>query len=50
VFAPEYKQVINIHSYDRIPNYDLQPGNYMRDNKAELMEENFGNKGGNEDG
>ena len=42
VFAPEYKRVINIHGYDRIHQYYLQPGNYETDDEAELMEENFG--------
>jgi hypothetical protein len=36
--------VININGYDRIRKYYLQPGNYETDNKAELMEENFGNE------
>jgi hypothetical protein len=44
VFAPEYKRVINIHGYDRILQYYLQPGNYETDDEAELMEENFGAK------
>ncbi len=50
MFAPEYKQVININSYNRIRRYYLEPGNYETDNKAELLEENVGNKGENEDG
>jgi len=50
VFAPEYKRVINIYGYDRIHRYYLEPGNYDNDNKAELLEENFGNDGENEDG
>ena len=37
VFAPEYKQVINIHGYDRIRQYYLQPGEYETDDKAELI-------------
>ncbi len=44
VFNPEYKNVINIHGYDRIQRYYLQPGDYETDDKAELMEENFGGK------
>ena len=50
VFALEYEQVINICSYDRICQYYLQPGNYETDDKAELIKENFGNKGENKDG
>jgi len=42
--------VINIYGYDRIHRYYLEPGNYDNDNKAELLEENFGNDGENEDG
>ncbi len=49
VFAPEYKQVININGYDRIRKYYLEPGDYKTDNEAELLEENFGNEGENED-
>jgi hypothetical protein len=41
--------MINIHGYDRIYKYYLEPGNYETDNEAELMEENFGNKGEHED-
>ncbi len=37
VFAPEYEQVINIHGYDRIRQYYLQPGNYETDDEAELI-------------
>ncbi len=45
VFVPKYERVlINIHGYDRIPQYYLQPGNYETDDEAELMEENFGAK------
>ena len=44
VFAPEWERVINIHGYDRIRQYYLQPGNYETDDEAELMEENFGAK------
>ena len=42
VFALEYKRVINIHGYNRICQYYLQPGNYETDDEAELMEENIG--------
>ena len=42
VFAPEYERVINIHGYDRICQFYLQPGDYETDDEAELMEENFG--------
>ncbi len=45
VFAPKYEQVININGYDRICRYYLEPGNYKTDDEAELVEENFGNKG-----
>ncbi len=44
------KQVINIHGYNSICQYYLQPGNYEIDDEAELMEENFGNKVENKDG
>jgi hypothetical protein len=50
VFAPEYEQVINIHGFNSICQYYLQPGNYETDDEAELVEENFGNKGENKDG
>ena len=50
VFAPEHKRVINIHGYNRIRQYYLQPGDYETDDEAELIEENFGNEGENEDG
>ena len=50
VFAPEYERVINIHGYDKIHRYYLEPGDYDTDDKAELLEENFGNDGENEDG
>ena len=50
VFAPEYEQVINIHGYDRIRHYYLQPGDYETDDKAELIEGDFGNKRENKDG
>ncbi len=49
MFGPEYERVINIHGYDRIRKYYLQPGNYDTDNEAELMEENFGNEGEDDD-
>jgi hypothetical protein len=42
VSDPEYESVINIHGYDHIRRYYLQPGDYETDNKAELFEENFG--------
>ena len=50
VFAPEYEQVINVHGFNRTCQYYLQPGNYETDDKAELVEENFGNEGENKDG
>jgi hypothetical protein len=54
VFDPEYERVINIHGYNRICKYYLQPGDYETDNEAELMDEVmdevFGNKEENEDG
>ena len=50
VFAPEYERVINIHGYNRIPRYYLEPGNYETDKEVEMLEENFGNDGLNEDG
>ena len=50
VFAPEYEQVITIHGNDRIHQYYLQPGDYETNDKAELIEENFGNEGENKDG
>jgi hypothetical protein len=49
VFGPEYKRVINIYGYDRICKYYLQPGDNKTDDEAELMEENFGNKGEDDD-
>ena len=49
VFAPEYERVININDYHRIHRYYLEPGNYETDDKAELLEENFGNERENED-
>jgi hypothetical protein len=36
--------VINIHGYNRIHQYYLQPGDYETDDEAELMKENFGTK------
>jgi hypothetical protein len=36
VFAPEYERVINIHGYDRIRRYYLEPGNYETDDEAGL--------------
>jgi hypothetical protein len=50
VFAPEYEQVIIINGYDRIRRYYLEPGDYNTDDEAELVEENFGNKGEHVDG
>ena len=49
VFAPEDERVININDYHRIHRYYLEPGNYETDDKAELLEENFGNERENED-
>ena len=49
VFGPEYERVININGYDRIRQYYLQPGDYETDDEAELMEENFGNEGDDND-
>ena len=42
VFNPEYERVINIHGYDRIRRYYLEPGDYVTDDEAEIFEENFG--------
>ena len=42
--------MINIHGYDRIRRYNLEPGDYETDDEAELLEENFGNDEENEDG
>ena len=39
----------NINGYDRIHRYYLEPGDYKPNYEAELLEENFGNKGENED-
>ncbi len=54
VFDPEYEQMINIHGYDRIRTYYLQPGDYATDDEAELMDEVMdevvGNEKENEDG
>jgi hypothetical protein len=50
VFAPKYEQVININGYDRICRYYLEPDDYETNDKAELVEENFGNKGEHVDG
>ncbi len=36
--------MINFNGYGRIRKYYLQPGNCETDDKAELMEENFGNE------
>ncbi len=41
--------MINIHGYNRIHKYYLQPGDYETDDEAELMEENFGDKGEDDD-
>ena len=48
VFVPKYERVINIHSYDRIRKYYLQPGDCDTDNEAEQMQENF-DDGGEDD-
>ncbi len=37
VLHPEYKNVINIHGYDWIQRYYLQPGDYETNNKAKLI-------------
>ncbi len=50
MFAPKYKRLININGYNRIHRYYLKPGSYETDDKAELVEENFGNKGEHVDG
>ena len=42
VFNPEYKHVVNIHGYDCIRRYYLEPGDYKTDNEAEIFEKNFG--------
>ena len=42
VFNPEYAHVINIHGYNHIRRYYLEPGDYETDNVAEIFEENFG--------
>ncbi len=39
----------NINGYDRIHRYYLESGDYKTNDEAELLEENFGNKGENED-
>jgi hypothetical protein len=49
VFGPEYERIINIHGYNRICKYYLQPGDYETDNEAELMEENFCKEGEDDD-
>ncbi len=49
MFGPEYERIININSYDRIRKYYLQPADDETDDEAELMEENFGNKGEDHD-
>ncbi len=49
MFGPEYERVMNINGYDRIRQYYLQPGAYETDDEAELMEENFGNEGDDND-
>ena len=43
VFAPEYESVVNIHGYNRIHQYYLQPGDYKTDDEAELMNEKICN-------
>ena len=42
VFNPEYERVVNIHGYNHIRRYCLEPGDYETDNEAEIFEENFG--------
>jgi hypothetical protein len=42
VFNPEYERVVNIHGYDRIRRYYLEPGDYETDDEAKIFEENFG--------
>ena len=42
VFHPEYERVQNIHGYDCIRKYYLEPGDYVTDDEAEIFEENFG--------
>jgi len=42
VFNPEYAHVVNIHGYNRIRRYYLEPGDYETDDEAEIFEENFG--------
>ena len=49
VCKPEVKQVIDINGYNRIHWYYLQPGDYKTDDEAELMEDNFGNEGEDND-
>ena len=49
MFAPKYERVINIHGYDRIRQYYLQPGDYDTDDEAELMQENFDDGGEDDD-
>ena len=50
VFASEYERVMNIHGYDMIRRYYLEPGDYETDNEAELLEENFRNDEEHADG
>jgi hypothetical protein len=49
VFQPEYERVINIHGYNRIRQYYLQPSDYDTDDEAELMQENFDDGGEDDD-
>ena len=42
VFNPTYERFINIHGYNRIRRYNLEPGDYETDYEAEIFEENFG--------
>ncbi len=48
VFNTKYEHVINIHGYNWIQRYYLQPGDYETDDEAELMEENFGGESDSE--
>ncbi len=42
VFSLEYERAINIHWYNQIQRYYLQPGDYETNNQAKLFQENFG--------
>jgi hypothetical protein len=41
---------MNIHGYDMIRRYYLEPGDYETDKEAELLEENFRNDEEHADG